>query len=118
MRHILITGLVLLLPIAARAQQRPLVTEDPETIGAGRMLVEVGLDYVHDTKFTVSGLEGHHLRLPSIGVSMGAGPNAEIQIDGALYQRLAIRDRFAAPLAHMVEATGSSTSSIEASSIT
>lgn len=113
MRHILIAGLVLLLPMAAQAQQRPLVTEDPETIGAGRMLVEVGLDYVHDTKFTVSGLEGHHMRLPSIGVSMGAGPNAEIQIDGALYQRLTIVGRFPAPLAHMVETTGSSTSSID-----
>ena len=29
----------------ASAQQRPLVTEDPETVGAGRLLLEIGLDY-------------------------------------------------------------------------
>ena len=29
----------------ARAQQRPLVTEDPETVGAGRILIEGGIDY-------------------------------------------------------------------------
>jgi len=29
---------------SASAQQRPLVTEDPETIGGGRLLVEAGID--------------------------------------------------------------------------
>ena len=32
----------------ASAQQRPLVTEDPEPIGAGRVLIEGGIDYAHD----------------------------------------------------------------------
>ena len=32
----------LFLPAAASAQQRPLVTEDPETVGAGRVLIEGG----------------------------------------------------------------------------
>src|SRR5262249_7986097 len=35
-------------PPAAFAQQRPLVTEDPEPIGAGRILIEGGIDYAHD----------------------------------------------------------------------
>jgi hypothetical protein len=105
--------LLVVVPGAASAQQRPLVTEDPETIGAGRMLVEVGFDYARDVRFPVSGLEGHHLRLPTVGVSMGAGPAAEIQIDGSPYQRLDIRQRFPAPLAHMVEATGGSTTSVD-----
>ena len=30
------------------AQQRPLATEDPETVGAGRILIEGGVDYAHD----------------------------------------------------------------------
>jgi hypothetical protein len=113
MRHILIALFVVSFPAAAAAQQRPLVTEDPETIGAGRMLVEAGVDYGRDVRFPVSGLEGHHLRVPTLGVSLGAGQNAEIQIDGALFQRLAIRQRFAAPLADVVEATGDSTTSID-----
>jgi hypothetical protein len=113
MRHVSIAALLLALPITAAAQQRPLVTEDPETIGAGRMLVEVGLDYGRSTRFPVSGLEGHHLRLPTFGISMGAGSAAEIQMDGALFQRLAIRQRFPAPLADVVDSTGDSTTSID-----
>jgi hypothetical protein len=113
MRHGLILALFLVLPITAAAQQRPLVTEDPETIGTGRILVEAGLDYGRSTRFSVSGLEGHHLRLPTFGISLGAGSAAEIQMDGALFQRLAIRQRFPAPLADVVEATGDSTTSID-----
>lgn len=101
------------LPAAAVAQQRPLVTEDPETIGEGRMLVEAGFDYGRSVRFPVSGLEGHYLRLPTLGVSLGAGAAAEIQMDAALYQRLTIRQRFPAPLAHMVESTGNTTTSID-----
>jgi hypothetical protein len=101
------------LPLAAHAQQRPLVTEDPETIGAGRVLVESGLDYARDAEFPASGLQGHLFRFPLIGVSVGVSSIAEIQIDGGLYNRLSITDRDPAPLASMVTATGDSTSSIE-----
>ena len=50
----------------AVAQQRPLVTEDPETIGAGRLLLETGLDYGKSVKYPASGLEGDLLRFPLI----------------------------------------------------
>jgi hypothetical protein len=99
--------------VSAHAQQRPLLTEDAETIGAGRVLVEGGLGYSRHVKYPVSGLEGHLLRLPLIGVSVGVSSIAEIQIDGGLYNRLTITDRREAPLAGMVTASGSSTSSIE-----
>src|SRR4029450_12313010 len=49
--------LVLARPVAA--QQRPLVTEDPETIPPGRVLVEGGVDFAHDQEYPVSGLEGN-----------------------------------------------------------
>ena len=42
----------------AAAQQRPLDTQDPETIGAGRVLVEAGLSAAHDITYTQSGLKG------------------------------------------------------------
>jgi hypothetical protein len=90
------------------------VTEDPETVGAGRVLVEGGLDYSRDVVFPVSGLEGHLFRFPLIGASIGVSSIAEIQIDGGLYDRLTITSRNSrAPLASMVTATGDSTSSIE-----
>jgi hypothetical protein len=106
-----------LLPLSALAQQRPLVTEDPETIGAGRVLVEAGFDYGRDVAFPASGLEGHLLRLPLFGVSVGVSSIAEVQIDGGLFNRLAITERNVAPLSDMVTATGDSTSSIEDLSI-
>jgi hypothetical protein len=114
MRHrLLCVAALVLQPVMASAQQRPLVTEDPETIGAGRLLVEAGLDYGHSVEYPVSGLEGHLLRFPLIGVSVGLSSIAEIQIDGGLYNRLSITSRELAPLSDMVTATGDSTSSVE-----
>lgn len=100
-------------PAIAVAQQRPLVTEDPETIGAGNVLVEAGFDYGREQFFPVSGLEGNLLRLPLIGASFGVSSIAEIQIDGGLYNRLSITDRREAPLADMVTATGDRTTGME-----
>jgi hypothetical protein len=98
----------------ALAQQRPLVTEDPETIGAGRMLVEGGLDFAHEQEYPVSGLSGNLWRVPTIGLSFGISSIAEFQIDGGLNQRLSISTRNpGAPLASRVTATGSSTRDFE-----
>src|SRR3954462_13458488 len=55
----------------AAAQQRPLVTEDPETIGSGLVLIEGGFNYENDILFPVSGLEGNLIRLPTVGLSFG-----------------------------------------------
>jgi hypothetical protein len=100
-------------PALALAQQRPLVTEDPETIGAGRLLIEAGFDYGRSVEYPASGLEGHLTRFPLIGVSVGLSSIAEIQIDGGLYNHLNITSREPAPLSEMVTATGGSTSSIQ-----
>ena len=100
-------------PAFAQAQQRPLVTEDPETVGSGRMLVEAGFDYVRDAVFKASGLEGALLRMPLVGVSIGVSSIAEIQIDGGFHNRLTIERRSPAPLSRMVTATGDQTSSVE-----
>ena len=108
--HVALAGLVLCCTAAPLfAQQRPLVTEDPETIGAGRVLIEGGLDGAHDMTYTVSGLKGNLWRLPMIGISVGVSSIAEVQIDGG-YDFLSISSRNpAAPLANMVTATGDST---------
>ncbi len=93
-RLLSIAALVCTIPLTAHAQQRPLVTEDPETIGAGRVLVEGGLDYSDDAEFPVSGLRGDLLRFPLVGASIGISSIAEIQIDGGFYNRLSISERF------------------------
>jgi hypothetical protein len=100
--------LVLARPVAA--QQRPLVTEDPETIPPGRVLVEGGVDFAHDQEYPVSGLEGNLWRLPTLGVSVGISSIAEIQFDGGVIDILSISKRNpAAPLASKLTVTGDST---------
>jgi hypothetical protein len=94
-------------------QQRPLLTEDPEVVGAGVVLVEGGFDYGRTVQFPVSGLTGHLWRGPLIGLSVGVSSIAEIQIDGGLYTRLRVTARRAAPLAGMLTFDGDTTSSIE-----
>lgn len=94
----------------ASAQQRPLVTEDPEPVGAGRVLLEAGFDAAHDYQNPASGLKGDLVTVPSIGISVGLSSIAELQIDGGLFNSLAITSRNpSAPLASLVTATGSST---------
>ena len=98
-------------PVAA--QQRPLVTEDPEVIGAGRVLLEGGLDYAHDQVYPVSGLRGNLWRMPTVGISVGISSIAEIQIDGGLFSRLSISRRDDAPLSSAVTATGNTAHDVE-----
>ena len=104
---------VLALARPALAQQRPLVTEDPETIGAGRLLLEGGVDFARDQQYPVSGLKGNLWRVPTIGLSVGLSSIAELQIDGGLRDRLSITQRKPAPLSPLVTATGTSTHDVE-----
>jgi hypothetical protein len=104
---------VLLAAAPSAAQQRPLVTEDPETVGEGRVLLEAGIDYARDVEYRASGLEGHLRRFPLIGISIGIGTIGEVQIDGGLYNHLTITEREPAPLSHMLTVTGDETWSIE-----
>jgi len=117
MKHHLILSFVLVALLlsasVARAQQRPLVTQDPETIGAGRILVEGGLDYGRDILFPVSGLKGNLLRAPLIGVMFGISSIAEVEITGGLHNRLTITDRVPAPLSSMLEVSGDTTTDVE-----
>lgn len=100
-------------PTSADAQQRPLLTEDAETIGSGRLLIEAGADIERDVFFPVSGLGGHLLSLPTIGVSVGLSSIAELQIDGGLYRRLTITERRPAQLPSDVTINDDASTSID-----
>ncbi len=108
-----ILGVLVLAATPVMAQQRPLVTEDPETVGAGRILLEGGIDYNRDVLFPASGLTGNLLRAPVIGISIGVSSIAELQIDGGLFNNLSITDRRDAPLSDMLDVDGTSTSDVE-----
>jgi hypothetical protein len=109
----LVTILMLACAAGASAQQRPLVTEDPETIGGGRLLVEAGVDLERDVFYPVSGLRGNRVVLPEFGVSIGLSSIAELQVDGAVYQRLRIAERRPAPLSHILDFEGNETTDVD-----
>jgi hypothetical protein len=99
--------------VPVKAQQRPLVTEDPETVGAGRILIESGFDYSRDAEYPASGLQGNLLRVPLVGVSIGISSIAELQLDGGFYNRLSVTSRQPAPLSSMVDQLGTSVHDVE-----
>ena len=95
----------------ASAQQRPLVTEDPEVIGAGRMLLEGGVTHGRDVFLPASGLHGDVTTIPELGVSIGLGSIVEAQIDGPVWQRMHVTDREPGPLSHLLDFSGDETGS-------
>ena len=105
-------GLCLLVTSRADAQQRPLVTEDPQTVGAGQVLIETGVDWMRGVTFPISGLRGDLVSGPTIGLSVGVGPIAEIQIDGSPHRQLRITERREAPLSAVLSLNGASTSAV------
>ena len=78
---------------AARAQQRPLITEDVDIIPPGSMRIEVGLEFIQNAKFPVSGLTGDLTRAGVIGINIGLAPNVEVQIEGTAQNFLSINSR-------------------------
>jgi hypothetical protein len=101
-----------LLPVSLCAQQRPLSTEDPEPIGAGRIAAAAGVSAGTDIVFPLSGLRGTLYNLPLASVTFGLGPSADLQISGGPYDRLEISSRSTAPLSPLVHSTGLSTSDV------
>ena len=113
MKHIAAIVVWLSFVSVVHAQQRPLVTEDPETVGSGNVLIEGGVDYQRDVFYPTSGLSGHLLRLPTLGVSFGLSSIAELQIDGGFYNRLTVTSREPGPLADELTFTGDRTTDVE-----
>ena len=64
----------LLFSVPAAAQQRPLVTQDPEVVGAGVMLIEGGIDYGRDIFYPWTGLKGNLWRIPPNQLWTAASP--------------------------------------------
>jgi len=113
MRAFAIVTVVLTLASSAYAQQRPLVTEDPETIGSGLVLIEGGFDLQQDVFYPASGLQGNLVRIPTLGASFGLSSIAELQIDGGIYNGLSVKSQREAPLSHLLDFTGDHTHDVE-----
>ena len=78
---------------SVHAQQRPLITEDVDIIPPGSMRFEVGMDFLQNAKFPVSGLRGDLTRAGVIGINIGLSPNVEVQIEGVAQNFLSINSQ-------------------------
>ena len=92
-RKAIVMMLVLGCAAFARAQQRPLITEDVDIIPPGSMRIEAGVDFMQRARYPVSGLEGDLTRAGVIGINIGLSPNVEVQIEGVAQNFLAINSR-------------------------
>ena len=102
-RRLCLAATFAVIAIPSFAQQRPLQTEDPETIGSGRVLLEGGIDYNRDVYLPISGLRGNLFTVPTFGFSLGVSSIAEIQMQIGGYQKLTITDRvMTAPFANLL----------------
>lgn len=78
---------------SARAQQRPLITEDVDIIPPGSMRIEAGIDFLQGARYPASGLTGDLTRVGVLGISIGFAPNVEFQIEGVAQNFLSINTR-------------------------
>ena len=78
------------------------MTEDPEPIGAGRVLLEGGIDFAPTSSIPVSGLEGNLWRVPTIGVSVGHQLDRRVSDRRRPYNHLSISIAIRRRLSHLL----------------
>lgn len=81
---------VLSAAVFAFGQQRPLITDDVDTIPEGSVEIAAGVDFLQNAKFPLSGLKGDQTRVGDIRVKVGFSSNVEFQVEGVLQDFLAI----------------------------
>jgi hypothetical protein len=94
---------------AARAQQRPLITEDVDIITPGSLRIQAGVDFMQRARYPVSGLEGDLTRAGVIGITIGLAPNVEVQVEGVAQNFLAINSRTRSSIPLNIAADANST---------
>lgn len=107
-RLFVIFGLIFCLSGFAFSQQRPLITDDVDTVPEGAFRISAGVDFLQNAKFPLSGLTGDQTRLGDVDVRVGFAPNVEFQVEGVLQNYLAVNSANA-PAPIPLSFTGNST---------
>lgn len=95
----------------AKAQQRPLLTDDIDITPQGSIELGVGVEFLQNAKFPLSGLKGDLTRLGDIRLKTGFASNVEVQVEGTLQNFLAINSQ--GPSAIPLSVTGNSTNDFD-----
>ncbi|MGH9804548.1 MAG: hypothetical protein ACRD4D_05200 [Candidatus Acidiferrales bacterium] len=102
--------LLLALPLAVSAQQRPLLTEEAMTVKPGVALLQIGFEFLQDARFPLAGLEGDLSRVGVVDVRFGVSRAAEIQIQGTIRNYLSVSEQRTAFVTPVLSRGGTSTS--------
>lgn len=97
--------LIVFAAVPARAQVRPLVTEDAVPLGAGETRLAVGGSFAPDYEEPIYGLTGDLMSLPAVDAAFGLGGVAEVQVSGGV-RTLWISSRVEAPLSSILDIPG------------
>lgn len=106
-----IAMLVSVLAATAFAQQRPLITDDIDITPPGSVSLGVGVDFLQNVKFPLSGLTGDLTRVADIRLRQGFASNVEVQIEGSVRNYLAINSQSKPPI--NLNVNGNSTSDFD-----
>ncbi|HYH84969.1 MAG TPA: hypothetical protein VEX60_05755, partial [Pyrinomonadaceae bacterium] len=98
-RAVFALALTLSFGLAARAQQRPLITEDVDVLQPGALRIQAGIDFMQNAQFPASGLTGDLTRIGVIGFHVGLSPNVEFSVEGVAQNFLSINTRGAGAIA-------------------
>ena len=111
-RSALFLIVVTLLASTAMSQQRPLITDDIDITPPGAVSLGVGVDFLQNVKFPLSGLNGDLTRIADIRLRQGFASNVEVQIEGSIRNYLAINSQtLPSPIA--LNLNGNSTSDFD-----
>lgn len=94
---LLLILLMLIVAAAVSGQQRPLLTDDIDITPAGAIEIGIGVDFIQNMKFPLSGLKGDLTRVGDIRIRQGFASNVEIQVEGAIQNFLAINSQSPTP---------------------
>lgn len=89
--------ILLVVGISTNAQQRPLLTDDIDIVPQGAIEIGVGVDFLQNMKFPLSGLKGDLTRVGDIRIRQGFASNVELQIEGTVQNFLAINSQTTPP---------------------
>src|SRR5215510_2806756 len=88
--------LLFLIQISANAQQRPLITEEVQTVKPGEVRFELGFELLQDKDFQLSGLNGDLSRLGVMALTVGLASNVEFELGGVVQNYLSITRQYQA----------------------
>ena len=90
MKNLLALVLILCAYCSAAAQQRPLLTDDVDTVPTGAVRISAGVDFLQDAKFPLSGTNGDLTRVGVVNVAVGINSNVSFEIEGTIQNFVAI----------------------------